>query len=623
MKSLQEWKNRVLGTKIDLDNQSYDCVDVSKSWAEYLTDKPWTQSLSWGNAKDLYSNTPDTYWEHIPAGNVPHLGDIVVMNGNIGGGYGHTGVVVGVDGNNFTIYQQDTFLQCPVYTGVFGWTRNYIGGFLRSKIPFTTGEAPKEAWQRVVNVATLYYRDAPNRAGKLVSTDYIQNGELHSGDVIDLKGFVRGENVDGIDLWFVGRYSGGYAWAGGFSDSSTSGLSDLTPQALASNQRQVGNDVMVLRSAPQITVESKVGLAQPAQIITCKGFVHGQNVDGNDVWFVLDNGQYTWSGGYTNQTTSGLSDLTPSNQPTTPTPTEPQQPTVQYPAATTDPLVTAVINKKHPNSPLQYMPVDLVAVDGGQRMRSEAAAALKLMQAAAQKEGVYITSASGFRDYSTQSSLYIGYVAQDGQEAADTYSARAGYSEHQTGLTMDFSPIAESFKGTKQYTWLMANAHKYGFVLRYPENKVDVTGYMYEPWHWRYVGVVAATAMFTSGVNTLEEYFGVTGGLYADQEQPSTPTPPTDGTSEPTTPPTDETPATPAAPDEAAASATKFVARIGSQLAAAGIVVAGLAGFVTQYTQYVIDGKVQGIATVVLAIAIVIYSQYKYKRSGGTSGWLF
>lgn len=617
MKSLQEWKNKVWNTKIDLDNASYDCVDVSKSWVEYLTDKPWTQSAGWGNAKDIYYNWYDTYLARIPVGNAPQLGDIVVMNGNIGGGYGHTGVVVAVDGGNITIYQQDTFKQCPVYTGVFGWNTNYITGFLRPKVPFTTGEAPKEAWQRVVNVATLYYRQAPNRGAALLTTEAIPNGELHAGDVLDFKGFVHGENVDGIDLWFVGRYSGGYAWAGGFSDSSAAGLEDLTPKQLAANQRQAGNDAMNVRRAPELAPDNVIETINPATVITCKGFVRGQNVDGINVWFVREDGGYTWAGGYTNQTTAGLTDLTPSNPTPTPTP-EPTVPSVPVP--TTDALVTKVVNKKHPNEPLQYMPADLVSVDGGQRMRKEAAAALKLMQAAAQKEGVYITSASGFRDYATQSSLYLGYVAQDGQEAADTYSARAGYSEHQTGLTMDFSPIADNFKGTKQYTWLMAHGHEYGFVLRYPEGKTSITGYMYEPWHWRYIGVTEATAMHNNGTATLEEHFGVSGGLYADQEQTPAPVEPTP--TDPTTPPV-EPPKTPAPADEASKSAAEFVARITTQLTAAGIIVSGLAALLTQYTGTVIDGKTQGIATIVIAIAIVAYSQYKYKKSGGTKGWFF
>lgn len=607
MKSLQEWKNSVLGQKLDFDNASYDCVDVSKSWAMYLSDKPWQECAGWGNAKDIYANWYDTYLAKIPAGGAPQLGDIVVMNGNIGGGYGHTGVVVAVDGGNFTIYQQDTFKQCPVYTGTFSWQANYIGGWLRPKVAFATGEAPKEAWQRVVNVDTLFYRTAPNRAAALMTTSVITDGKLHNGDVMDFKGFVRGESVDGIDIWFVGRYSGGYAWAGGFSDSSTSGLEDLTPKQLAPNQRQVASDAMNVRSAALIAPENVVELIQPAAIIECKGYVHGQNVDGNDVWFVRSDGNYTWSGGYTDTTTHDLSDLTPKPvEPTTPT--VPTTPT--YPAATADPTVTVVANKKHPLVPLQYVPSDLVSVGNGQQLRKEAAASLVLMQAACSG----LVPASGYRSYATQQQLYSNYVATDGQAAADTYSARPGYSEHQTGLTMDFAPILDTFAGSTQFAWLVANAHKYGWVLRYPSDKVAVTGYMYEPWHWRYVGVTIATDMHDKGIRTLEEYFNVAGGLYPEQEA-TTPTP-----TEPTTP---TVPTTPTTSDEATKSATQFIARVTSQLAAAAVIVSGLAGLLTQYTALVIDGKLQGGATILVALAIVGYNQYKYKKSGGTKGWFF
>ena len=609
MKSLQEWKNKVWNTKIDLDNSSYDCVDVSKSWVEYLTGKPWTVSAGWGNAKDIYYNWSQTYLERIPRGNAPKLGDILVMNGNIGGGYGHTGVIVGIDGGNVTIYQQDTFKQVPVYTGVFGWNTNMVTGFLRPKVAFTTGDAPLEAYQRLTVPEGVYYRKEPKRSGEVIEL-------FDGGEVVNFKGFVRGESVDGNNIWFVGRFSGGYSHSSGYTDSSTKGLDDLTPVVvtppqLAANQRQVGADAMNVRTKPQLAPDNVSKLLQPSAVITCKGFVKGQLVDGIDVWFVLEDGSYTWSGGYTNQTTAGLSDLTPQNpqEPTTPTPTDPTPTNPQYPAPTTDTLVTAVYNKKHP-LPTGYAPNDLQKV-GSQYLRKEAADSLALMQAA----GANLTAASGYRSYETQQQIYASYVAQDGQAEADTYSARAGYSEHQTGLTMDFAPIADSFKNSTQYAWLVANAHKYGWVLRYPADKTAITGYVSEPWHWRYVGITVATDMKTKGVTTLEEYFNVAGGLYPDQE-PTTPTP-----TDPTIPVTPPEP--PAPTDEASKSAAAFVARVTSQLAAAGIVVTGLAGIVTQYVGVTLPAQVLGIATVVLALGIVAYSQYKYKKTGGQKGWFF
>jgi hypothetical protein len=602
-KSLEAWKKSVFGKTIDFDNASYDCVDVSKSWIMYLSDKPWQESAGWGNAKDIYFNWYATYLDRIPRGNAPKLGDIVVMNGNIGGGYGHTGVVVGIDGRNITIYQQNTFTQQPVYTGVFDAYANYITGFLRPKVAFTEGTAALEPYQRIPVSVGARYREQPNTSARIIEV-------FTPPEAVNFKGFVRGESVDGNDIWFVGRFTGGYSHSSGYTDSSTNGLPDLQPaeKPLTANQRKVGTDAMNIRSSAKVdTVNNNVvRLIQPGEVITVKGFVVGQNVDGNNRWFVLEDGTFTWSGGYTNQDVANLSDLTP--KPPTPAPTP------VYPAPTSDGLVTAVINKKYPNNPLMYAPGDLVDIGNGQKLRKEAAAAMALMQEAATAAGAGLVMGSGYRSYSTQDALYSSYVAKDGKEAADRYSARPGHSEHQTGLVMDFAPIADNFAGTKQFAWLTANAHKYGFVLRYPDGKESVTGYMYEPWHWRYIGVTDATAMNAGTKKTLEEYYNVTGGDYAAE----TPKPPTDPE---VTPPVD----TPTVPPtgSAAASATAFVARVASQLAAAAIVVNGLAALLVQYAQLTFSKQTLGILTVVLALGIVAYSQYKYKKTGGTKGWLF
>ncbi len=181
---------------------------------------------------------------------------------------------------------------------------------------------------------------------------------------------------------------------------------------------------------------------------------------------------------------------------------------------TTDARVTTVVNKKHPNEPLDYAPADLQPL-GSVEMRAEAVKAMTVMQNAATGAGAPLTMGSGYRSVTTQTSVYNKYVAEDGQAEADTYSARPSYSEHQTGLAIDFSPIDASFGSKPQYTWLKDNAYKYGYVNRYPEGKQAITGYIYEPWHWRYVGVTAATEMKTKNITTLEEYFNITGGNYA------------------------------------------------------------------------------------------------------------
>ncbi len=140
----------------------------------------------------------------------------------------------------------------------------------------------------------------------------------------------------------------------------------------------------------------------------------------------------------------------------------------------------------------------------------EARAALNKMFADAKAEkNLDMWVCSGFRSYNVQKGLYNSYVRRDGVKNADRYSARPGYSEHQTGLAFDINYADSRFTGTPQAVWLAENAHKYGFILRYPEGKESVTGYMYEPWHYRYIGVENAEKIYASGL-TLEEYFGIT-----------------------------------------------------------------------------------------------------------------
>ena len=136
-------------------------------------------------------------------------------------------------------------------------------------------------------------------------------------------------------------------------------------------------------------------------------------------------------------------------------------------------------------------------------------AALQEMFSAAEAEGIKLFVKSGFRSYSTQKSLYNGYVKRDGAAAADQYSARPGHSEHQTGLAFDINKANSTFAGSPEATWLAENCYKYGFIIRYPQGKEAITGYIYEPWHIRYLGVDIATAVYNSGL-CLEEYLGIT-----------------------------------------------------------------------------------------------------------------
>lgn len=189
----------------------------------------------------------------------------------------------------------------------------------------------------------------------------------------------------------------------------------------------------------------------------------------------------------------------------------------------TDPVSPwVVVNKHRPLVPADYAPADLVqpkvrlAVSGeAALLNSTTAAAAEAMFAAAARDGVVMVLASGYRSYGTQVATYKGYVAARGQADADTASARPGYSEHQTGWAFDIADgggacgFQPCFADQPAAVWAKANGHRFGFVVRYPWMFHPITGYYYEPWHLRYIGVEAATDMVGRGINTVEEYFGV------------------------------------------------------------------------------------------------------------------
>ncbi len=147
----------------------------------------------------------------------------------------------------------------------------------------------------------------------------------------------------------------------------------------------------------------------------------------------------------------------------------------------------------------------------GNGLTTETLTAFNKMKQEASNSGLSLSIVSGFRSYDYQRNLYNRYVNEDGQAAADTYSARPGHSEHQSGLAFDLNWVDNAFKNTHEGQWLFNNAYKYGFILRYPENKTAETGYIFEPWHYRYVGIDLATRLYNGGNwITLEDYFGIT-----------------------------------------------------------------------------------------------------------------
>ena len=168
-----------------------------------------------------------------------------------------------------------------------------------------------------------------------------------------------------------------------------------------------------------------------------------------------------------------------------------------------------------------YTPSDLEEIDSKyfingntlvRKLKKEAKEAFEMLSEDSINNGTPVYGQSAYRPYEMQESLYNSAVANYGQKQADIDTARPGFSEHQTGLAIDVSSTKGGnmlyFDSSKSFDWMNKNAHKYGFILRYEEDKTDITGFMYESWHYRYVGIDVATDMYENYPNlTYEEYY--------------------------------------------------------------------------------------------------------------------
>jgi len=181
--------------------------------------------------------------------------------------------------------------------------------------------------------------------------------------------------------------------------------------------------------------------------------------------------------------------------------------------------IKAVVNKELALAP-DFHPEDLVQPDviwaevsNYRYMRAEAAEALEDLFNHASEEGITLYGRTGYRSYEAQENIFINFVNNHGYEEARTFSAKPGQSEHQTGLAMDITAdsvdgrLSSDFGSTEEGRWVEENAHLHGYIIRYPRDKEEITGYIYEPWHIRYVGVDLAKELYESGL-TMEEYFG-------------------------------------------------------------------------------------------------------------------
>lgn len=209
----------------------------------------------------------------------------------------------------------------------------------------------------------------------------------------------------------------------------------------------------------------------------------------------------------------------PKTEPATSTAFDTKQYSIDDPAS-----IWVIANKQRPLQPKTYTPGDLRvpsvalrsnATSDEMKMRDSAATALEQMFMAAKNEGLSLLLASGYRSYNLQVGVYNHNVREVGQAEADIRSARPGHSEHQTGLAVDVGAasrqceIEECFSTLPEGKWVAANAYRFGFVIRYPQNKQGTTGYVYEPWHIRFVGTTLSNELQQRSYPTLEDFFNL------------------------------------------------------------------------------------------------------------------
>ncbi len=182
---------------------------------------------------------------------------------------------------------------------------------------------------------------------------------------------------------------------------------------------------------------------------------------------------------------------------------------IEYSDLTKDTLV--LVNKFN-NLTEDFEPTDLVSIPltyaySNNYLREIASDAFVSMARSALDDDIKLIAQLSYRSYETQESAYNRYANESGVKYADDISARAGHSEHQTGLSLDIVTTEKvDFVDSEAFVWLTTNAHKYGFILRYPENSEHITGYNFEPWHYRYVGIDVATKIYNQGI-TFDEYY--------------------------------------------------------------------------------------------------------------------
>lgn len=343
------WIAKAPGRAMNPDGRyGYQCVDLVDQYAQDIFGVPWPQSVGGvSGAKQLLDRAPDAYWirtDNNPNNPslIPSKGDAVVFGGSAINEWGHTAVVDSANTKGMWVIQQDGFAAPLVWVDgswysskpahrvwlpYYGNGTGPISGWLtpkREKL-IKTIPAPSLAKNQRVTAASVNQRTGASRSASVVKT-------FPADTILDFKGYVRGESVDGNNIWFVGAYSTTYFWSGGFRDKSPHDLADLTPApkpvptpapapvpALIPTQRKAASAVRYRKApntAAEVIIEYKAG-----DVLNFSKFTRGETVDGNNIWFkgALTAG-YAWSGAFENKSTTGLTEETSVAPAPTPTP---------------------------------------------------------------------------------------------------------------------------------------------------------------------------------------------------------------------------------------------------------------------------------------------------------------
>jgi hypothetical protein len=307
-----------IGNGTQILNHGWDqCVAVANRYHEEVIGGsfvPVPSAFMWWTNFWSYATLTKNYIQ-IAAGDNPRAGDIFISRyGLYNAPHGHIGVVIrDWDGSTFGTLEQNAGTWR--YTGRYNRTKQNMLGYLRPRNNPATSGAALSSSQRQAGSEPVNRRIAPNTAQAPIEP------QLKPGDVGNFDGWIRGENVNGIDIWFRG-ISGNWFWSGGFTSRSVDGLTNLNPTspAISANQRRAGALPINRRTAPNTGASKVDPQISAGTVVTMAGWIKGESVEGIDTWFKSTDGTWSWAGAYTSADTSNLTNLAPAPTPPTPTP---------------------------------------------------------------------------------------------------------------------------------------------------------------------------------------------------------------------------------------------------------------------------------------------------------------